>query len=209
MSIFDQYPCLLDEGYVENYNLDSCHTAMSPDAHFSTLDVAVALKRASGNISSAAKMLMRSRRSLEGFVLRTIELKDLMEDINEEFLDTVEDLYKKDAILGDGTARRFFLTTKGKDRGFTVRNEVSGKNGDPIEHTETSARDVLASRVALILERTAAARNAGGVDGSGSGSASVGMEDVGEAVSTSSAGQDVADVADSGGPGLREDQNGG
>lgn len=144
MSLYDKFPDLLDENYVKNYQWDDCWTVSPENAKgsYEELDVAVALITARGNYSTVARILGKSRRSVENFVLRNVDLRDLQEDLEEEFIDEIEFLYRDDARNGDTNARKFFLTTKGRNRGYVTRNEASGPDGKPIEVEMTNVFDI-------------------------------------------------------------------
>ena len=132
MSIFDKYPRLLDLMFVESYDLENCWTRKSEDGSFAEEDVAVALIRTSGNFSATARLLGRARRSTQTFIVQNAFLRDLREDLRNEFLDVVEDAFMNDALKGVPGARHFFLTTLGKDRGYVQRQETTGKDGEPL-----------------------------------------------------------------------------
>lgn len=128
MSLMDTNPELRDEAFVSAFDFADCWTTTNHDGAFNVVDVAVALIRAEGVIKTAAAFLGRSRRSVETFVLRTLELRELQEDIEEAFLDDIEIAYRLDARNGDTAARKFFLMTKGRNRGYIVKNETVGKH---------------------------------------------------------------------------------
>lgn len=209
MSIFDQHPQLLDETFVDEYSFATCWTVTNPDRSFNILDVAVAVLASDGNFSAAARLLNRSRRSVETFVTRTLELRELQEDVEEAFLDGVEHSYRTLAKQGDPGASRFFLMTKAKDRGYATRNEMSGKNGAPIEVDEINARELLADRINNILTRRTAAGSPPVAVALGSGEDAVGVEAVGETRAIATTGLELDDVADHGGSGSGENTDGG
>lgn len=136
MSIFDVYPQLLDDEYVSTYPFDTCYTRQDKLNPYADEDVAAALILSEGNLSSTATLLGRSRRSVETYILKVSFLRDLMEDIQAEFIDAVETLQKRAALSGDLTTQRFMLSTLGKDRGYVARSEATGKDGQPI-HTKS------------------------------------------------------------------------
>lgn len=179
MSIYDQYPKLLEADFVESYTFYDCWTVLNPEGAYNTLDVAVALLQSDGNFSATAKLLQRPRRSVETFVQRTLELRELHEDTEESFLDAVEYSYRATAKGGDPGAQRFFLTTKAKDRGYVTRNESTGKNGNPIEVDEINARTTLSDRVNAILTARGKVSPPPTAVGEGSGGPALGLEDLG------------------------------
>lgn len=133
MDIFDQYPHLMDSDFVEGFDFSTCWSCENPTLPPSEYDVAIALLRAGGNYTNAAKLLGRPRRHIDRAISNSMALFDLAWDIEGEFLDAVEQTYRSVALTGDGQAARFFLSTKGKDRGYSQRSEVSGANGQPVQ----------------------------------------------------------------------------
>lgn len=58
--------------------------------------------------------------------------------VQEYTLDAVEQRFLKKIIdEGDTTAMIFYLKTKGKNRGFSTRLELTGANGGPLESEQT------------------------------------------------------------------------
>ena len=118
MSMYDRYPELLSADFVANFDFDDCWTKLHPDAAFGELDVAVALIDSRGNFGRSARALGRSRRKLETFVLRNLLLRDLYEDVREEFLDEVAHKLGDVALSGHPGSCQFILSNLGRDRGF-------------------------------------------------------------------------------------------
>lgn len=133
MSIFDTYPKLQEPGYAEDYDFTNCWTATHPQEAYEDEDVAAALILAQGNLGKVARLLHRPRRSVSNHVARNLPLAELQDDMWEEFIDAVEEKHQSAALNGDVGTQRFFLTTRGKNRGYTTRVETTGKDGAPIE----------------------------------------------------------------------------
>jgi hypothetical protein len=132
MSIFDKYPRLLNPAFVEEYDLSDCWTARDRFNAYSDEDVAVAIIRHNGNYSAIARSLGRSRTSIANYIAHETLLRDLRDETVQAIVDDIEESYMIDALKGDTGARRFFLQTLGKDRGYIVRTENTGKDGGPI-----------------------------------------------------------------------------
>lgn len=133
--MFEKYPDLLNEEYVETYNLEVCHTNTEKDGPILDLDVAVALIRYQGNLTNVARKLARSRRVIETYISREPKLRELAEDLQEQFIDLTEDKLRGLVVAGDPSSVRYVLSTLGKKRGFVTRNEVSGKDGEGLSVT--------------------------------------------------------------------------
>lgn len=132
MSIFDKYPRLFDSDFVAEYDLSTCWTALDRLNSYNDEDVAVAIIRHHGNYSAIARSLGRSRTSVANYIAHETLLRDLRDEIVQGIVDDIEEGYMIDALKGDTGARRFFLQTLGKERGYVVRNESTGKDGGPI-----------------------------------------------------------------------------
>jgi len=132
MSIFDKYPRLLDPEFIEGYDLADCWTARDRFTEYSDEDVAVAIIRYHGNFSAIARSLGRSRTSVSNYIAHETLLRDLRDEIVQGIVDDIEEGYMLSALAGDGAARKFFLSTLGKERGYVVRNENTGKDGGPV-----------------------------------------------------------------------------
>lgn len=123
---------MLETEFVQDYDFAGCWTRVSEDRTFYDVDVAAAYLNARLSLSGAARLLGRSRRSLELHIARSVLLSAMVEELEAEFLDRVEDLHRCAALSGDLATQRFFLTTKAKNRGYVVRNETTGKDGEAL-----------------------------------------------------------------------------
>lgn len=132
MSIFDKYPDLARPEYIEAYDLSGCFTVRDERGVILDLDVAVALLKFEGNITRVATALGRSRRVMATYISRDPQLVELQEDIEDMFLDEVEEIAKNNARKGDGGLMKFVLQTLGKKRGYVTRVETTGKDGAPV-----------------------------------------------------------------------------
>lgn len=136
MDIRDKYPDLRDDDFLRSFDFAGCYTRLHPDRAMCEFDVAVAALVFEGNLSLICRALGRSRSSLSGFVARNEMLVDLFNDVEQTFIDEIEVLHKEAARRGDLQSQRFFLTTKGKDRGYSTRTESTGKDAGPVQmHT--------------------------------------------------------------------------
>lgn len=154
MGIFDKYPALLDAEFIEGFDFGSCWTVENPTEGVSDYDLAAAIIAAKGNLTVVSRMLRRPRRVIDRYISNDIALFDLTRDLESEFIDEIEEVYRVIARAGDGQAIRFFLSTKGKDRGYNQRSEISGANGGPIQ-TEEVAHDAaaFARRIAALAAK--------------------------------------------------------
>lgn len=129
MSIFDEYQDLIRPEFVEGYNLLTCPTVRDLEGPILSLDVAVALLKSDGHIAAVAQALGRSRRTIDTFIQRDLNLSELLEDIQETFLDDAEAKARALARSGDGGVLKYMLSTLGKKRGYVTRTETMLPNG--------------------------------------------------------------------------------
>lgn len=132
MRIYEEYPYLLDEAWVEAFDFTRCYTAKSASPLIGELDCAVAIIKSGGVVADAASLLGRSRNTVARFISATPHLLELAEEITETFIDRVEDLQKRAALSGDPLAGRFILSTLGKKRGYVTRQEQEVKQATTV-----------------------------------------------------------------------------
>lgn len=112
--------------------------------YFTVAQVRKALIEGRGVMAEAGRILKRrgkpmSRRYVAEYVSRHPELQELLEEVNETHLDVVESRLFQQIEAGDPSQIRFFLSTRGRHRGYVRATEVSGPNGGPVK-TETVLR---------------------------------------------------------------------
>ena len=125
------------EGYEDldyrNYKFDRCLTRMDSRGPFDKEDVVAALLSARGALGIAAGYLGRSRSSLVRWLKAHPTINAVVADYKATQLDAVEvNTFDAAIIDNEGADRRFLLTTLGKERGFSSRSEVTGKDGEPL-----------------------------------------------------------------------------
>ncbi|TIP29395.1 MAG: hypothetical protein E5X67_07260 [Mesorhizobium sp.] len=86
--------------------------------------VAKALTKTGAMVAETAKLLGVSRQSLYLFLQRYPELQQLRTEIEDEMLDEAEGHLATAVRNGDLDACMYYLSTKGKNRGFTTSVEI-------------------------------------------------------------------------------------
>lgn len=76
------------------------------------------------NVSATCLAMNISRYTFYETLKKDKEFKELIEDAKEALIDNAETMLQKKILESDTTALIFFLKTKGKDRGYTERNEI-------------------------------------------------------------------------------------
>lgn len=99
---------------------------------FSIDTVKEALIKANGKVSEAAKKLGVSVPTVYNYIDRYPELKEIRQNAVEALIDLAESALEKKIKRGDTTAIIFTLKTQGKNRGYIERQEITGKDGQPV-----------------------------------------------------------------------------
>lgn len=94
--------------------------------------VAKALRATSGIYIRAAKLLGCDRETVAEYVRRHKRLQSVLREVVEGDVDLAESVLQRKIREGNMTAVIFYLKTKGKQRGYIERAEVTGENGQPL-----------------------------------------------------------------------------
>jgi len=110
---------------------------MARKQKFTCAQVALALRKSAGVMRGAARILKCDAKTVRNYVEQHETLKNLAHEIVDETIDSAESQLIKAIGEGNLTAIIFYLKTKGKDRGYSERREVTGADGDAVrvEHT--------------------------------------------------------------------------
>lgn len=117
----------------EEYDFAGCLTRMDRMGPYHKPDVIAAIHKTLGDFGQMAQLLGRKRQAVRDYVLGNLDVKDVLDEVNETVLDAVETTCRSMALAGDGPSVRFLLKTLGKDRGYVTRVENTGKGGEPLE----------------------------------------------------------------------------
>ena len=91
--------------------------------------VIAALTETKGMVYLAARKLGCDPSGIYKLIKRSAAVRDAWEAIKGETVDTVELKLWQRIMADDLAAITFYLKTKGKDRGYSERMEVTGANG--------------------------------------------------------------------------------
>lgn len=91
------------------------------------------LKECSGIVTFACEKVGLSRQTFYRWCRDDLEFKERVDAINELQIDVAEASLLKKIQKGDTTAIIFYLKTKGKDRGYSERREISIPGGVGVE----------------------------------------------------------------------------
>jgi len=86
--------------------------------------IAEAIRKAHGNISRAADKIGMSRQHLHSRINQEPELKGIVEECRERFLDETEDVFQSKVLSGDTVSLLFALKTLGRKRGYDQDRDV-------------------------------------------------------------------------------------
>jgi hypothetical protein len=135
---------------------------MAGHARFKIKDVAEALEKGAGIPSLAAQILAKlpggtgtcTAQTVRNYLKRYASLRDVVDESVETTLDLCESKVVTAINGGDNGMVRFYLLTKGKNRGYSLRHEMTGVGGKPIEVTD--AKDRLLAELEQMGQRLAA-----------------------------------------------------
>lgn len=85
-----------------------------------------------GAVYLAAKRLKCSHTTVYSFINKYKDLAELKEYYDEEATDIAVSRLRDAITTGDPWAIKFQLSTKGKDRGYVERQEITGADGNTI-----------------------------------------------------------------------------
>lgn len=137
---------------VDNYDFPTCRTAIDPIGPIYEIDVYAALKFTKGNMGKAAALLNRARDSLQRWLKHNPELYRVVVEAEETALDDAEELVRNQALAGDPAQLRFLLQTKGKNRGYSTRQENTGKDGANLDFARIASDRISDDRMLEIAE---------------------------------------------------------
>jgi hypothetical protein len=100
------------------------------DEKFTPQQMIMAIRRHHGMVTQTAQALRCQRQTVLNYCRRYPEVAAALREERERVLDEAE-LALFDAIQrGEPWAIVFYLKTQGKSRGYSMRHEIVGKNGD-------------------------------------------------------------------------------
>lgn len=117
---------------------------MADKPHFTAAQMIDALTKNKGMVYYAAKSLGCSHQTVYNYAKRYASVREAMEAQDGEFVDTAELKLRQAVINGEAWAVLFALRTKGKERGYVERQEVTGKDGGAIEIKAVDYRQSIA-----------------------------------------------------------------
>ena len=120
-----------------------------------------ALKENRGNMAQTARVFHCDRSTICHLVNNDPQLRDLVTELADEFLDEAESNFYKHVEDGNLTALIFFLKTQGRHRGWSerleimplTRQDIQIELGTPtaaITDDQTDAIDAVSTTVALL-----------------------------------------------------------
>ena len=83
-----------------------------------------AIRKCRGNISRAADKIGICRQTLHSRINQEVEIKAVVDECRERFLDNLEDVFQNKALSGDTVSGLFLLKTIGKKRGYDQDRDV-------------------------------------------------------------------------------------
>jgi hypothetical protein len=98
--------------------------------------VGKALRDLSGNLSAAGRRYGVTRQAISAYVKARPSLQAILTEARETMKDNAESTLYRAVLAGASWAICFFLKCQAKDRGYVERQEMTGKDGQPVGHVE-------------------------------------------------------------------------
>jgi hypothetical protein len=129
-----------------------------------------AIKDSRGLIAVAARKLGVSRRTIYNRMEKSEEIREALDEARDFVLDVGQAKLYQAVEQGESWAVQYLLNTLGKSRGFTTRQEVTGRDGGPIQHEDvTDTRDKIAKKLDAVGGRIGALASNGKGSPNGNG----------------------------------------
>lgn len=112
-----------------------------------------AIKGSGGIVSNVARKLGISWSTAEIHINKYPEAISAFKDEKEAILDMAENELFKKVKAGSEPMIKYILSTKGKERGYTERTEVTGKDGAPVSVNLSHLTDEQLEALAAIYEK--------------------------------------------------------
>jgi hypothetical protein len=96
-----------------------------------------------GNISISCNEAKINRSTFYAWMEKDVDFRQQVEAINEKSVDFVESALLNQIKEGNTTATIFFLKTKGKNRGYVERQEITGKDGQPLQEKHLTMEEAV------------------------------------------------------------------
>lgn len=93
--------------------------------------IATALTKYRGGVYLVASKLGVSHTTIYNYLKKYPDLNAIKESFSGELVDKAEYNLHEAVESGDPWAVKYALSTKGKDRGYTERQEITGADGQP------------------------------------------------------------------------------
>jgi predicted transcriptional regulator len=106
---------------------------MAGKEKFTKKQIVDAIQNSAGIISDVAAALQCSRPTVYKYLDKYPDLKQMLDEQSNELVDMAESAAKKLVEERHPETVRFVLSTKGKNRGWTQRTEISGPDGGAIQ----------------------------------------------------------------------------
>jgi hypothetical protein len=94
-------------------------------------NILIALEKSLGVVTTACKNVECSRETFYKYCKEDALFKEKVDDVSNIALDFAESQLHKQIQGGNTSATIFYLKTKGKNRGYVERQEITGAEGMP------------------------------------------------------------------------------
>lgn len=99
--------------------------------------VTAAIKGSAGIKATIARRLDVSRWTVDNYLERWAAVRKVYDEECESIIDLAETVIIKNIQSGDTADAKWYLSRKGRHRGYVERQEVTGGDGQPVQHAIT------------------------------------------------------------------------
>lgn len=90
------------------------------------------IREYNGNLAAVARLHGVTRTTIYNWTRDSALCQEALADARETMLDEAENILYQKVLAGETQELIFFLKTKGKNRGYVPRNELTGEDGEAL-----------------------------------------------------------------------------
>ena len=125
----------------DKYDFKKCATRLHGRLYIE--DVVASIFKTGGHLGDAAKLLGYQRHQIKNYISKSAFLSTVLENEDETLVDDSKRIFASQIReKGSPYAAAFILKTLGKNRGFTTRVEQTGRDGGPVEVSNSNRQDL-------------------------------------------------------------------
>lgn len=117
----------------QDFSFLDCYTFSNPGSPIRETDLVHAIRFTHANYAHIGRLLNRRRQAVYDAINTNAVVREIFLEVRQTMLDDLESGIFVSAMEGHKDDRRFVLSTIGKDRGYTTKQQIAGNNDGPIQ----------------------------------------------------------------------------